>query len=158
MNKLFCDLKTDEEKASFFLSGRGYETGVIAAAIQNDVAMAYHRCAEYKKELAQLRVQSETAAVAGPSTITYVQQVPDKCDRIVWRNKYYHLPLEAAPSQDAEDAARFRFLTEDHANPAAREFVRSLCERLPVMSYSAACAAIDAARAQQEESHDPQAT
>ena len=23
----------------------------------------------------------------------YVQPVPDKCDRIVWRNKYYHLPL-----------------------------------------------------------------
>ena len=43
--KLFCDLNTDEEKSAFFLSGRGYETGVIAAAIQNDVAMAYHRCA-----------------------------------------------------------------------------------------------------------------
>ena len=76
MNKLFCDLKTDEEKASFFLSGRGYETCVIAAAIQNDVAMAYHRCAEYKKELAQLRAQSQ----------------------------------DAAPSQDAEDAARYRYL------------------------------------------------
>ena len=23
----------------------------------------------------------------------YVQPVPDKCDRIVWRNRYYHLPL-----------------------------------------------------------------
>lgn len=43
MNKLFCDLKTDEEKYNFFLSGQGYATGVIAKAIQNDVAMAYHR-------------------------------------------------------------------------------------------------------------------
>jgi hypothetical protein len=49
-NKLFTDLKTDEEKSAFFLSGRGYETGVIAPAIQNDVAMAYHRCSEYAKE------------------------------------------------------------------------------------------------------------
>ncbi len=23
----------------------------------------------------------------------YVQPVPDKCDRIVWRDKYYHLPI-----------------------------------------------------------------
>lgn len=52
---LFCDLKTDEEKSAFFLSGRGYETGVIAQVIQNDVAMVYHRCAEYKKELEALQ-------------------------------------------------------------------------------------------------------
>lgn len=52
-SKLFCDLKTDEEKSNFFLSGKGYETGVIAAAIQNDVALAYHRCAEYKKAFAR---------------------------------------------------------------------------------------------------------
>lgn len=55
MNKLFSDLKTDEEKSNFFLSGRGYETGVIAPAIQNDVAMAYHQCAEYEKEVQDLR-------------------------------------------------------------------------------------------------------
>ena len=59
MNKLFCDLKTDEEKAAFFLSGRGYETGVIAHSIQNDVAMAYQRCAEYRKELKALRAEIE---------------------------------------------------------------------------------------------------
>ena len=59
MEKLFCDMKTDEEKSNFFLSGRGYETGVIAAAIQNDVAMAYHRCAEYQKEIEALRAECE---------------------------------------------------------------------------------------------------
>ena len=59
MNKLFSDLKTDEEKSNFFLSGRGYETGVIAPAIQNDVAMAYHRCAEYEKEVQALRKDAE---------------------------------------------------------------------------------------------------
>lgn len=56
---LFCDLKTDEEKSAFFLSGRGYETGVIAHSIQNDVAMAYHRCSEYRKELEALRDECE---------------------------------------------------------------------------------------------------
>ena len=63
MDKLFCDLKTDEEKSAFFLSGRGYETGVIAIAIQNDVAMAYHRCAEYKKELEALQSQDREDAL-----------------------------------------------------------------------------------------------
>lgn len=57
--KLFCDCKTDEEKSSFFLSGRGVETGVIAPAISSDVAMAYHRCAEFKKELETLHAKVE---------------------------------------------------------------------------------------------------
>lgn len=56
---LFCDLKTDEEKSRFFLLGRGYETGVIAQAIQNDVAMAYHRCSEYRKVLEALQTECE---------------------------------------------------------------------------------------------------
>ncbi|MBK6587964.1 MAG: hypothetical protein IPG22_06575 [Acidobacteria bacterium] len=51
MSKLFCDCKTDEEKSNFFLSGRGVETGVIAPAISNEVAMAFHRCFEFKKQL-----------------------------------------------------------------------------------------------------------
>ena len=55
--RLFCDCKTDEEKSAFFLSGRAFETGVIAAAISNDVAMAYHRCSEFKKEINALRAK-----------------------------------------------------------------------------------------------------
>ena len=54
MNKLFIDCKTDEEKYNFFLSGRGYETGVVAASIQNDVAMAYKRCVSFQNELRRL--------------------------------------------------------------------------------------------------------
>ena len=57
MKKLFCDCKTDAEKSAFFLSGRAVETGVIAAAISNDVAMAYHRCDEFKEELDALRAK-----------------------------------------------------------------------------------------------------
>ena len=36
-----------------------------------------------------------------PATEGYVQPVPDKCDRITWRGRYYHLPLteQAAPRQ-----------------------------------------------------------
>ena len=58
--KLFCDLKTDEEKSAFFLSGRGfYENGAIATIIQTDVAMAYRRCAEYQKEIEALKAECE---------------------------------------------------------------------------------------------------
>lgn len=46
---LFCDLKTDEEKAEFFLSGRACETGIIAPSVAVDVALAYQRCATYAK-------------------------------------------------------------------------------------------------------------
>ena len=51
MRKLFCDCKTDEEKSNFFLSGQGVDTGIIAPAISNEVAMAFHRCFEFEKQL-----------------------------------------------------------------------------------------------------------
>jgi len=54
LEKLFSDCKTDEEKYNFFLSGRGYETGVVAASIQNDVAIAYKRCVSFQDELRRL--------------------------------------------------------------------------------------------------------
>ena len=57
--RLFCDCKTDEEKSNFFLSGMAVETGVIAPAISNDVARAYHRCAQLKKENDELRAKIE---------------------------------------------------------------------------------------------------
>ena len=57
--RLFCDCKTDEEKSNFFLSGMAVETGVIAPAISNDVAMAYHRCAQFKKENDAMRAKIE---------------------------------------------------------------------------------------------------
>lgn len=44
-DKLWCDLRTDEERSAWLLMGRGYETGVVAHAVQADLAMAYHRLA-----------------------------------------------------------------------------------------------------------------
>lgn len=45
----------------------------------------------------------------------------------------------------AQDAARYRWLTEDHADPQEREFQREVLRRLRFLSYSAACSAIDTA-------------
>ena len=65
--RLFCDCKTDEEKSNFFLSGMAVETGVIAPAISNDVAMAYHRCAQFKKENDELRAKIEAMEQQRPA-------------------------------------------------------------------------------------------
>lgn len=40
-DKLWCDLKTDQERVEFLLSGRAWETGIIARAIVEDVAAAF---------------------------------------------------------------------------------------------------------------------
>lgn len=45
------------------------------------------------------------------------------------------------------DSDRLRWLTEDHADPEARNKCREILGRMPVMSYSAACMVIDSARA-----------
>lgn len=56
--------------------------------------------------------------------------------------------LYAAPQEhEARDAARWHWITEDHADRETREKCREILGRLPLMSYSAACAAVDAARA-----------
>jgi lipopolysaccharide biosynthesis protein len=52
--------------------------------------------------------------------------------------------LEAAQN----DAMRFRWLTEDHADPETRAKCRDLLSRMGVMTYSAACRDIDSAMAQ----------
>ncbi|MFZ2292751.1 MAG: hypothetical protein WAW05_10105 [Corynebacterium casei] len=71
--RLFCDCKTDEEKSNFFLSGMAVETGVIAPAISNDVAMAYHRCAQFKKENDELRAKIETMEKQKPMELNYIE-------------------------------------------------------------------------------------
>jgi len=53
--KLWSDLKTDEERAAWLRLGRGYETGVVAIAIQQELAMAYERLVGYKNAIAEER-------------------------------------------------------------------------------------------------------
>lgn len=48
-NKLWKDLNTDTERAEFIECGRAWETGIIAKAIENDLAQAYRKCAEAQK-------------------------------------------------------------------------------------------------------------
>lgn len=48
---------------------------------------------------------------------------------------------------DRKDSTRFRWLTEDHADPKTRDRCREILERLPLMGYGAAVQLIDDAMA-----------
>ena len=100
MEKLFCDCKTDAEKSAFFLSGRAVETGVIAAAISNDVAMAYHRCDEFKKERDALRAE-----------VIHIKEVefPRKAQAVAdgWRGKCERLEAKIAEMERQEPVAEW---------------------------------------------------
>lgn len=53
---------------------------------------------------------SDGVLTVAPVTTTYVQPVPDRCDRILWRGRYIYLPIIAAPaSEDRKDAERYRW-------------------------------------------------
>ena len=56
--------------------------------------------------------RAQADSVTAPATESYVQPVPDKCDRIVWRGHYYHLPPAQAADSVLEDASRYRWLRE----------------------------------------------
>lgn len=53
--------------------------------------------------------------------------------------------LESALSAAEADSDRFEWLTTDHADPEERKSVREILGLMSCMSYSAACASIDAA-------------
>ena len=99
MEKLFCDCKTDAEKSAFFLSGRAVETGVIAAAISNDVAMAYHRCDEFKKEvdamrakIAEMEKQEPAGTLHDDGCFVWRETAPHQSNYAGWKMALYALP------------------------------------------------------------------
>ena len=110
--RLFCDCKTDEEKSNFFLSGTAVETGVIAPAISNDVAMAYHRCAQFKKENDELRAKIE--AMERQEPVAWLHETRRDSDvvtnavKCVWQRARpmslasYTIPLYLAPGAKGE--------------------------------------------------------
>ena len=102
MEKLFCDCKTDAEKSAFFLSGRAVETGVIAAAISNDVAMAYYRCDEFKKERDALRAELDALRNQEPVGVVWRTDnghLHGSCSRNMdVGTDLYARPLSPAPS------------------------------------------------------------
>jgi len=54
-----------------------------------------------------------------PLTENYIQNVPDKCDRIIWRNRFYHLPISVAEVPAVEP------VTDEEAMKAVLNFYRT---------------------------------
>lgn len=52
---------------------------------------ALDRNQELLKELETMRARGES----NETTKSYIAVVPDHCDRITWRGKYFHLPIDA---------------------------------------------------------------
>lgn len=55
MKTLWCDLKTNQEKADFLRSGRAVETGIIAPAIVEDIARAFEELIRTNREQLYLK-------------------------------------------------------------------------------------------------------
>jgi len=55
-------------------------------------------------------------------TDTYVQPVPDKCDRITWRGRYYSLPIAPSPAPVQPEAADVGAATVSGAEPITSAF------------------------------------
>ena len=126
--RLFCDCKTDEEKSNFFLSGMAVETGIIAPAISNDVAMAYHRCAQFKKENDELRAKIEqmeqqepVAWCATDESGTIVEAIGMNQSRRFDTPLYLAPGAQPAPSEKDEPIRKAwaRFSNELHRSPDA---------------------------------------
>ena len=59
-----------------------------------------------EKVKARMGTSGERGKESEALTESYVQKVPDKCDRIIWRNRYYHLPtLIPSDSQTVNERA-----------------------------------------------------
>jgi len=56
---LWADCETDEERVNFLISGRGFETGIMAKAVQHEVAMAFQFRSEIIKERMENKPDTE---------------------------------------------------------------------------------------------------
>ena len=91
---LWRDLKTDRQRADWLRLGRGYQTGVVAAAIQQELAMAYERLVGFQKIHAALeQPEQEPVAWMVSPAITIMPNFAF----CVTKTKMHTIPLYTAP-------------------------------------------------------------
>ena len=78
----------------------------------------------------------------------FVQKVPDHCDRITWRDRYYHLPIAqpeqpAQESMDAKNAGyfynlvRYALMDVGAAHGGCKHRLEDICKELEALMHPA---------------------
>lgn len=83
------------------------------------------------------QAEAKQPATGEPLTETFVQKVPDHCDRVVWRGQYIHLPMTRTAIQQAEtktDELVQVFLVRDVASLLGAS-VPDVCDALAELGY-----------------------
>lgn len=94
---------------------------------------------EWKRAMRQLVYSARTSGgTAGPDPL--LMEACEACEKLIASGG-----KASVPDDVAKDAARFRWLTDDHADPETRVVVRSLCIGLRTRSSSGSRLDIDAA-------------
>jgi len=92
----FAEVMTLLDMALASLSAK--ERGVQAAPAAPVAGIPYEMDVKFDHETRVVRgviPDPPVAERAEPLSTNYIQTVPDKCDRIVWRTHYYHLPIKS---------------------------------------------------------------
>jgi hypothetical protein len=75
---------------------------------------AAHNALRFEVESLRVAMNVMKAAMPEPEVDgdVFVQPVPDHCDRITWRNEYYHLPPKVGADGTAKPVAWIRFCSD----------------------------------------------
>lgn len=99
---------------------------------------------QHESVVAELRTAIQQAE-SEPLTDTFVQTVPDKCDRILWHGRYLHLPIPSlisnAPSLIEKAIQQAEAKTEETVDFPAGAIVngRTLIERIEAYPFEILC-------------------
>lgn len=135
MKKLWCDLRSDAERSDYILSGQAYDAGIIAHAIQADVAMAFHRCSEYDAEVRRLRDEVNGLTGSADQASAWQEAVEDIAS-------YMSVGVEGCDPVEA--AARIKKTSDDFVRVAVQRAERAEAAIAPM---------VETAQNQQEEIH-----
>jgi hypothetical protein len=115
-------LKDALQKIFDFCNGYGLEAG-MAAKVSQEALMP--------SRLEAAASQPEPVAPVGIES--YIQGVPEHCDRIVWRGRYFVLPINSPFDQSARIALLEGLLREAQVHVSfsvARGYLRDLYEQI----------------------------
>jgi len=76
-DKLWCDLKTHEEKHKWLMLGCGVKTGIIAPAIQSHLVNDYNTIVQQKDEIIKLECKIEELEQWIAGMTDYHSGIPD---------------------------------------------------------------------------------